>query len=134
MPKVANPYFAAVDLGSNSFHLLIMRLQQGVIEVVDREKDMVQLALGLTPNGGLTKAAQKRALTCLKRFGERNKNGGPAVWGRPLPTKRCCCYSYTTTAGPPCARLRQRASASSHGQKRAPSPRSRSAVTSGRCS
>ena len=29
MPKVANPYFAAVDLGSNSFHLLIMRLQQG---------------------------------------------------------------------------------------------------------
>lgn len=71
MPKVANPYFAAVDLGSNSFHLLIMRLQQGVLEVVDREKDMVQLALGLTPNGGLTSAAQKRALTCLTRFGER---------------------------------------------------------------
>lgn len=71
MPTVTNPYFAAVDLGSNSFHLLIMRLQKGVLEVVDREKDMVQLALGLTPNGGLTPVAQKRALTCLKRFGER---------------------------------------------------------------
>jgi exopolyphosphatase / guanosine-5'-triphosphate,3'-diphosphate pyrophosphatase len=77
MPKVAHPYFAAVDLGSNSFHLLIMRLHQGVLEVVDREKDMVQLALGLTPQGGLTPTAQKRALTCLKRFGERLANIPP---------------------------------------------------------
>ncbi|HEY6529512.1 MAG TPA: Ppx/GppA phosphatase family protein [Cellvibrionaceae bacterium] len=78
MPNVTNPYFAAVDLGSNSFHLLIMRLHQGVLEVVDREKDMVQLALGLTSTGGLTPAAQKRALTCLQRFGERLASIPPA--------------------------------------------------------
>lgn len=71
MPFVTHPYFAAVDLGSNSFHLLIMRLQKGILEVVDREKDMVQLALGLTPQGGITPSAQRRAFTCLTRFGER---------------------------------------------------------------
>jgi len=67
----ASPYFAAVDLGSNSFHMIIARIQDGKIEIVDREKDMVQLARGIMADGHLSVAAQTRALDCLKRFAER---------------------------------------------------------------
>jgi exopolyphosphatase / guanosine-5'-triphosphate,3'-diphosphate pyrophosphatase len=74
MPHLKSPYFAAVDLGSNSFHLLVMRYNQGTMEVVDREKDMVQLARGLTSRGNLSQAVQKRALVCLTRFAERLRN------------------------------------------------------------
>ncbi len=68
---VASPYFAAVDLGSNSFHMIIARLQDGKVEIVDREKEMVQLARGIMADGHLSVAAQTRALDCLKRFAER---------------------------------------------------------------
>lgn len=50
--------------------MLIVRENQGVIEVVDRVKDMVQIARGLT-NGILSEDAQVRALTCLSWFKER---------------------------------------------------------------
>lgn len=64
-------YFAAIDLGSNSFHLLIARFDSGILETVDREKDMVQLAEGLQKDGNLSKPARERALACLARFAER---------------------------------------------------------------
>ena len=69
--KFESPYFAAVDLGSNSFHMLIARYQDGQIEIVDREKEMVQLARGIRKEGYLSAAAQTRALECLQRFAER---------------------------------------------------------------
>jgi exopolyphosphatase/guanosine-5'-triphosphate,3'-diphosphate pyrophosphatase len=71
MMKPKSPYFAAVDLGSNSFHMVIARVQDGRIEIVDREKEMIQLARGVDAEGRLTTAAQKRALACLARFAER---------------------------------------------------------------
>ncbi len=61
---------AAVDLGSNSFHLLIARVRNHQIQVVDRLRDMVQLAAGLEEHG-LTLEAQRRAIDCLHRFGQR---------------------------------------------------------------
>lgn len=67
----ASPYFAAVDLGSNSFHMIIARIQDGQMEIVDREKEMVQLARGIRPDGHLTVESQTRALACLERFAER---------------------------------------------------------------
>ncbi|HWK53622.1 MAG TPA: exopolyphosphatase, partial [Hyphomicrobiales bacterium] len=69
--KVDSPYFAAVDLGSNSFHLVIARVQEASVEIIDREKDMVQLARGIDAHGALSEDAQKRALACLARFAER---------------------------------------------------------------
>lgn len=66
-----SPYFAAVDLGSNSFHMVIARIQNGQMEIIDREKEMVQIALGLKKDGSLNLAAQTRALECLHRFSER---------------------------------------------------------------
>jgi exopolyphosphatase/guanosine-5'-triphosphate,3'-diphosphate pyrophosphatase len=62
---------AAIDLGSNSFHMIIARWDGERFQVVDRLKEMVRLGGGLTRDGGLTPEAEKRALSCLERFGER---------------------------------------------------------------
>ena len=62
---------AAVDLGSNSFHMVIARVVDGHLKVVDRMRERVQLASGLDPEGGLSPEAESRALACLQRFGQR---------------------------------------------------------------
>ena len=63
--------FAAVDLGSNSFHLLVARREHGELRVIDRIKDMVRLGGGLDEEGNLDPAVQDRAFACLARFGQR---------------------------------------------------------------
>jgi exopolyphosphatase/guanosine-5'-triphosphate,3'-diphosphate pyrophosphatase len=62
---------AAVDLGSNSFHMIVARLEKGVLRVVDRHREMVRLADGLDERQLLSIDAQWRALACLRRFGQR---------------------------------------------------------------
>jgi exopolyphosphatase/guanosine-5'-triphosphate,3'-diphosphate pyrophosphatase len=62
---------AAVDLGSNSFHMVVARLQHGQLVIVDRLREMVRLASGLDKRAKLTTDSQKAALACLRRFGER---------------------------------------------------------------
>ncbi|HEX4339087.1 MAG TPA: exopolyphosphatase [Polyangiaceae bacterium] len=62
---------AAIDLGSNSFHMVVARVVDGQIVIVDRMKEMVQLAAGLTDARKLRPDAQQRALVCLERFGQR---------------------------------------------------------------
>ncbi len=62
---------AAVDLGSNSFHMVVARQASGHLTFIDRLKEMVQIARGLDEQGALDKAAEKRALACLERFGQR---------------------------------------------------------------
>ncbi|MGA0806264.1 MAG: exopolyphosphatase [Pseudohongiellaceae bacterium] len=69
--KFESPYFAAVDLGSNSFHMIIARVQDGRVEIIDREKEMIQLARGINAEGYLRQDAQQRAMACLTRFAER---------------------------------------------------------------
>jgi exopolyphosphatase/guanosine-5'-triphosphate,3'-diphosphate pyrophosphatase len=61
---------AAVDLGSNSFHLIIARLQDGSLQIIDREREMVRLAAGLDKNNNLSEEAMERAMACLTRFGQ----------------------------------------------------------------
>jgi exopolyphosphatase/guanosine-5'-triphosphate,3'-diphosphate pyrophosphatase len=63
--------FAAIDLGSNSFHMKVAHAEEHGITVIDRERDMVRLAAGLDASGLLTPEASERALGCLARFGER---------------------------------------------------------------
>ena len=63
--------FAAIDLGSNSFHLVVAREEEHALTVIDRERDMVRLAGGLDEKNLLTLEASNRALDCLERFGER---------------------------------------------------------------
>lgn len=63
---------AAVDLGSNSFHLLVARFGPGGdLQVIDRLKQPVRLGGGLTERGRLRKATAEVALACLAQMGER---------------------------------------------------------------
>ena len=66
-----NEPFAAVDLGSNSFHMIVANYADGRLQVVDRLREMVQLATGLDENNLLDGEAVERALQCLQRFGQR---------------------------------------------------------------
>lgn len=59
---------AAIDLGSNSFHLAIARLDHGEVRKVASMSEKVQLAAGLDDDGNLSSAAQKRGIDCLSRF------------------------------------------------------------------
>ncbi len=64
-------WLAAVDLGSNSFHLTIARIDQGQPRVLDRLRDRVALASGLDRDHRLSEEACGRALETLFRFGQR---------------------------------------------------------------
>ena len=63
---------AAVDLGSNSFHMVVARNQHGEPSIVDRLREMVRLGLRSRRSKDFsTSASQERALACLRRFGQR---------------------------------------------------------------
>jgi exopolyphosphatase / guanosine-5'-triphosphate,3'-diphosphate pyrophosphatase len=63
--------YAAIDLGSNSFHMIVARHEQGQLRVIDRIRDMVRLAGGLDDQGQLDPSVRAEALDCLARFGQR---------------------------------------------------------------
>lgn len=62
---------AAVDLGSNSFHMIVGRLEAGQLHVVDKLREGVRFASGLDVDGNITHEAMDRALACLERLGQR---------------------------------------------------------------
>ena len=62
---------AAVDLGSNSFHLVVARYSHGQLVVIDRLREMVRLGAGVGEDGRIDKEVAARALACLQRFGQR---------------------------------------------------------------
>ncbi|HKP87091.1 MAG TPA: Ppx/GppA phosphatase family protein [Blastocatellia bacterium] len=60
---------AAIDIGSNSIHLVIVRVAPGQhLEIVDREKEMVRLGSGTLREHRLSKETIDRAITTLRRF------------------------------------------------------------------
>ncbi len=61
---------AAVDLGSNSFHLIVAREVDGRPRVIDKLREGVALAEGLQ-GGRLDATVEARALAALERFRER---------------------------------------------------------------
>ncbi|MEC8381286.1 MAG: Ppx/GppA phosphatase family protein [Myxococcota bacterium] len=64
--------FAVLDLGSNSFHLLVTRLEDsGQLLIIDRLKARVRLAAGLDAQKVISGPYQKKAITTLSEFGER---------------------------------------------------------------
>ncbi len=77
MPKKPPEIVAAVDLGSNSFHMIVCSLTEGKLQTLDRLKEMVRLAAGLNKKNYLDDATQERALGCLERFGQRVRNFPP---------------------------------------------------------
>ena len=71
---------AAVDLGSNSFHLQIGRVVDGQIYPLDSLREVVRLGAGLTAEKRIDRATQSAALDTLARFAERLRGfARPAV-------------------------------------------------------
>jgi len=71
LPLQDGDLLAAIDLGSNSFHMVVARYVLGQLRTVDRLREMVRLAEGLDGKGGLKPEVRQRALECLSRFGQR---------------------------------------------------------------
>ncbi|PJG58981.1 exopolyphosphatase [Aeromonas cavernicola] len=72
-----NSLYAAVDLGSNSFHMVIAHLSEGRFRIVDRLKERVRLAEGMDEQKRMSPAAMARGLACLSLFAERLTNIKP---------------------------------------------------------
>ena len=72
-----NAEVAAVDLGSNSFHMMVARSEGGELQVIDRLREPIRLAAGLDSDKRLRPEAQALALACLQRFGQRLRHLPP---------------------------------------------------------
>ncbi len=71
MARTTDEIYAALDLGSNSFHVLLARFDGRRLMVVDRYKDTVRLAAGLQNDGNLSEEVMARALQALGKIAER---------------------------------------------------------------
>ncbi len=71
---------AAVDLGSNSFHMVVARVDEfGNFSMIDQMKEMVRLRGGLDSQNNMDEAVAQNALECLQRFGDRIRHLDPAA-------------------------------------------------------
>lgn len=62
---------AAIDLGSNSFHMVVAKVVEQDLLLISRHKQRVRLAAGLDEQKNLDHAAMERGLECLAMFAER---------------------------------------------------------------
>ncbi|MGF1751814.1 guanosine-5'-triphosphate,3'-diphosphate diphosphatase [Vibrio cionasavignyae] len=67
----SSPLYAAIDLGSNSFHMLVVRHIDGSIQTMAKIKRKVRLAAGLNDTMALSPEAMQRGWDCLSLFAER---------------------------------------------------------------
>lgn len=65
----SNQLIAAIDMGSNSFHMIVARVHHNEIRPVERFGERVQLAAGMKENQ-LSDDAIARGLACLSRFSQ----------------------------------------------------------------
>lgn len=61
---------AAIDLGSNSFHMVVAKPVQDEIRILERLGEKVQLAAGIDDQRQLSEESMQRGLDCLKRFAQ----------------------------------------------------------------
>lgn len=60
----------AIDLGSNSFQMIIAKEHTGKLTIVERQKQRTNLALGLNSENQLSHEAIERSVACLKEFSQ----------------------------------------------------------------
>jgi len=84
-PAATQDMVAAVDLGSNSFHMVVARIDNDQLVMVDRLRESVRLGEGLNKDKSLNRKVGERALDCLSRFGQRLR-GLPATSVRAVGT------------------------------------------------
>jgi exopolyphosphatase/guanosine-5'-triphosphate,3'-diphosphate pyrophosphatase len=63
-----NRPIAAIDMGTNSFHMIIAKKENNQVQVLDREKVVVRLGEGGSDYDYITPNAEKRAIETLKAF------------------------------------------------------------------
>ncbi|MFC7005631.1 guanosine-5'-triphosphate,3'-diphosphate pyrophosphatase [Bowmanella sp. JS7-9] len=63
-------YYAAIDLGSNSFHMVVIKVVAGSVHIVGKVKQKIRLAAGLDENMNLDEASMQRGWECLEAFSE----------------------------------------------------------------
>ena len=71
MERTVSPLYAAIDLGSNSFHMWIVREVAGSVQTLAKIKRKVRLAAGLNSRNELSEEAMLRGWDCLSLFAER---------------------------------------------------------------
>ena len=65
-------YYAAVDLGSNSFHMVIVHvIVNGSVQIIGKIKQKLRLATGLDDELALDDVSMERGWQCLQVFSER---------------------------------------------------------------
>ncbi|MCQ4241002.1 exopolyphosphatase [Stutzerimonas stutzeri] len=64
------PLIAGLDLGSNSFHMVLARISNGEVRILERLGEKVQLAAGINEQRMLDEDAMERGLDCLRRFAQ----------------------------------------------------------------
>ena len=69
-PQNKPKHLVAVDLGSNSFHMVVAREQEGCIQVIHTHKERVRLAQGLDSECMLSQEAIDRGVACLEAFND----------------------------------------------------------------
>ena len=69
--KSSDAPYAALDLGSNSFHLLVAMDRPGRLQPIDKVREMVRLGTGVAQTGEINRASKVRALRTLERIGQR---------------------------------------------------------------
>src|SRR5438046_10331767 len=62
---------AVVDMGSNSFRLELGRVEGDQIFRLDTSRETLRIGAAIDKKGQLSAAAQRAAIGCLARFGER---------------------------------------------------------------
>ena len=61
--------------------MLVARYEDGQLETIERIKEMVRLAAGLTDCGKISGKVSKRALDCIRRFGKLTQDMHAEVVG-----------------------------------------------------
>jgi exopolyphosphatase/guanosine-5'-triphosphate,3'-diphosphate pyrophosphatase len=74
LPTLKGEYYAAVDLGSNSFHMVVVHVVNGSVQIVGKIKQKVRLAAGLNDNFELDSASMERGWNCLHSFAEQRQS------------------------------------------------------------
>lgn len=71
-------YYAAIDLGSNSFHMVVVHVVNGSVQIIGKVKQKVRLAGGLDSENKLDNASMERGWQCLQSFAERLQDIPPS--------------------------------------------------------
>ncbi len=74
MPLSNRQSYAAIDLGSNSFHLLVATFKSGQIHPFESVKHMVRLAAGLDEHKNISEEYLKKAYESLEKLSARIEN------------------------------------------------------------